>query len=143
MKTWFVLTTAFITAFTLVSGIHWLTIQPEWTQSLTNCLADMENRLENKCDSLRLYLLDQLDRLLPPEVDIEQMQTVEIDPAKHQCNITPSTDVPITRRVHVDKDVNCVLPISKWNGGLDEEGWLFVSRPAVELKEISADSPFS
>ena len=93
----------------------------------------MENRLESKCDSLRLYLLDHLDRLLPPETP--QAQVIRNGPAK----ATPAGMMaalgndrwevgPIPHRV--TEALNCTLPISQKNCGLDREGWLFVSDPS-------------
>jgi hypothetical protein len=102
-------------------------------------LANMEHRLESKCDSLRLYLLDQLDTFLP--LEIEGVPTVETDAAKHNATLAAraSPDVPDISReivpithIRATQGFDCGLPISKRSCGLDQEGWLFVSHPKVE-----------
>ena len=102
-------------------------------------LGTMETFLETKCSSWRLYLLDQLDRFkLPPE--LEGLQTVEIGPAKDNTAVADSQGTLDVHRKATTK-LKCRLPIC--GHGLDQEGWLFVSRPAVEFEEGSTDPSVS
>ena len=79
-------------------------------------LMTMESRLETKCDSLRLYLLGHLDRLLPPE--IEQMQMIRVGPkAAGIAAPDEGWEVgPITHRV--TEAVNCTANFKEelWTG---------------------------
>jgi hypothetical protein len=81
-------------------------------------------------------MLDQLDKFMPPEIDIERLRMVDMFPAEN-------LSIPIGGLVSATKDFNRTLPILRSNHGLDQEGWLFVSHPTVDFGESSNDAPFS
>jgi len=123
--------------------------QSKWSLGILRLLENIENLLETKGDSWRLYLLNRLDKFLPPEIEAVKKADIGNYNAKDETAISdsacvPDKTVPITHRFHVTQGFNR-LPNSerKCLGPLDQEGWLFVTHSTIDFEGRSTDPSVS